>query len=72
MPAVLAIHNHAVEHTTATYDLVPVSLTGRLKWYDRMVVKGWPVLVAVGENGRSWDGAPTARPRKTGYRQLTR
>jgi phosphinothricin acetyltransferase len=43
---VLTIYNDAVEHTTATYDLAPVSLQERLDWYDHKVAGGWPVLVA--------------------------
>lgn len=46
VPAILDIYNHAVEHTTASYDLAPVSLASRLAWYDHKVDAGWPVLVA--------------------------
>ncbi|MGI8458866.1 MAG: GNAT family N-acetyltransferase [Propionibacteriaceae bacterium] len=69
VPAVLAIYNHAVEHTTATYDLVPVSLPERLHWYDRKVVEDWPVLVAVGDNGTvlGWSTYGAYRG-KAGYR----
>lgn len=45
VPAILEIYNHAVLHTTASYDLEPVSLESRLAWFDQRVRGGWPVLV---------------------------
>lgn len=45
VPAILEIYNHAVLHTTASYDLEPVSLESRLAWFDHKVQGGWPVLV---------------------------
>lgn len=46
VPALLEIYNDAVLHTTASYDLEPVTLESRLEWYDQKVAGGWPVLVA--------------------------
>lgn len=46
VPAILGIYNHAVEHTTASYDLEPVDLDSRLAWFDDKRAEGWPVLVA--------------------------
>ncbi|MFC4636754.1 GNAT family N-acetyltransferase [Deinococcus hohokamensis] len=46
VPAILEIYNEAVEHTTASYDLAPVSLDSRLVWFDHKKADGWPVLVA--------------------------
>lgn len=46
VPAILDIYNHAVIHTTATYDLEPVSLASRLAWFDEKAQSGWPVWVA--------------------------
>ncbi|GGL73581.1 phosphinothricin acetyltransferase [Deinococcus aerolatus] len=45
VPAMLEIYNHAVLHTTASYDLEPVVLETRLAWFDHKQVAGWPVLV---------------------------
>ncbi|GGO28993.1 GNAT family N-acetyltransferase [Deinococcus humi] len=47
VPATLEIYNHAVLHTTASYDLEPISLETRLDWFDRKRRAGWPVLVVV-------------------------
>lgn len=46
VPAILGIYNEAVENTTASYDLAPVSLESRLTWFDHKQEAGWPVLVA--------------------------
>ncbi|QFP76762.1 GNAT family N-acetyltransferase [Deinococcus sp. AJ005] len=45
IPATLEIYNYAVWHTTASYDLEPVSLTTRLAWFDHKRAAGWPILV---------------------------
>ncbi|AXG98669.1 GNAT family N-acetyltransferase [Deinococcus wulumuqiensis] len=49
VPGILDIYNHAVLHTTATYDLEPVSLDSRLSWFSARQQSGFPVLVAEGE-----------------------
>jgi phosphinothricin acetyltransferase len=46
VPAIWNIYNAAVLHTTASYDLEPVSLDSRLTWFDHKRQAGWPVLVA--------------------------
>ena len=68
VPAILEIYNHAVLHTTASYDLEPQALGVRLSWYDARQQEGWPVLVA--EQGRRVVGWSTyGRFRdKPGYR----
>ncbi|MFC3834865.1 MULTISPECIES: GNAT family N-acetyltransferase [Deinococcus] len=68
VPAILDIYNHAVIHTTASYDLEPVSLDSRLAWFDHKVDGGWPVLVTVGGGGVT--GWATFGPfrEKPGYR----
>ena len=50
VPAILEIYNHAVLHTTASYDLEPQALEARLAWFDLRVQEGWPVLVAAQES----------------------
>lgn len=46
VPGILDIYNDAVIHTTASYDLEPVSLESRLAWFDHKVQGGWPIWVA--------------------------
>lgn len=45
------IYNHAVLHTTATYDFEPQSLEARLQWWEEHERDGWPVWVAEGSEG---------------------
>lgn len=47
--AITEIYNQAVVHTTASYDLEPVTLASRLDWFDQKIADGWPVLVATGD-----------------------
>ena len=51
LPAILEIYNHAVVHTTASYDLEPVTLQDRQEWFAARERAGFPVFVAVGEGG---------------------
>lgn len=46
IPAITRIYNHAVLHTTATFDTVPKTDDDRLEWLDRHN-EHHPVLVAV-------------------------
>ncbi len=46
LPAILEIYNGAVLHTTASYDLEPVTLESRQEWFGQKEAGGWPVLVA--------------------------
>ncbi|THF88366.1 N-acetyltransferase [Deinococcus sp. KSM4-11] len=68
VPDILEIYNHAVLHTTASYDLEPVSLESRLAWFDHKVEAGWPVIVA--QQGEDVTGWATYGPfrEKPGYR----
>jgi phosphinothricin acetyltransferase len=47
IPAILDIYNHAVIHTTASYDYQPSTLEQRTEWYDKHQQAGLPVLVAL-------------------------
>lgn len=47
LPALLAIYNHAVLHSVATFDLEPLSLADWQAWYTRHNVDNHPLLVAV-------------------------
>ncbi|NTY02152.1 GNAT family N-acetyltransferase [Deinococcus sp. JMULE3] len=68
VPAITDIYNHAVEHTTASYDLEPVTLESRLDWFDEKTAHGWPVWVAVsGEEVVGWATFGPFRA-KPGYR----
>jgi len=46
LPAILAIYNDAVLHTTATYDNEPSTLEQRAQWYGERTRQGFPVLAA--------------------------
>lgn len=62
----LAIYNHAVAHTTATYDYLPRSEGKQQAWFAAKQEGGWPVVVADCEGSvagyssygpfRAWDG----------------
>lgn len=44
---ILAIHNDAIENTTAIWDTAPVDHANRLAWLrDRTMIQGFPVIVA--------------------------
>jgi L-amino acid N-acyltransferase YncA len=45
-PGILAIYNHAVLHTTASYDYEPRSLEHRLEWFDAHQRDDYAVFVA--------------------------
>ena len=51
LPGILAIYNHAVEHTTAIWNDQLVDLDNRRAWWRGRVEAGFPVLVAA-EGGR--------------------
>ena len=48
LAGILAIYNHAVEHTTAIWNDVLVDLDNRRQWWRARTEAGYPVLVAVG------------------------
>ena len=43
---VLAIYNHAIEHTTAVFSYEPHTLQMRRQWFEAKQAGGYPVLVA--------------------------
>jgi len=51
LPALLAIYNHVVLHTTAVYTYEPQTMEARAAWYRDKVLAGYPVFVAE-EDGR--------------------
>jgi phosphinothricin acetyltransferase len=46
LPRILAIINHAIEHTTAIWSLAPETLDQRHAWLRNRTASGFPVLVA--------------------------
>jgi phosphinothricin acetyltransferase len=52
LPAILAIYNHCVLHSTCTADYQPQTLEQRREWFELRVRANLPVLVAVGEAGQ--------------------
>jgi L-amino acid N-acyltransferase YncA len=51
LPGVLAIYNHAVEHTTAIWNDLLVDVDNRLAWWKGRTEAGFPVVVAVDGSG---------------------
>jgi L-amino acid N-acyltransferase YncA len=51
LPAILAIYNHAIEHTTATWDYAPHTLAMRQAWLTTKEAAGLPVIVAEDAEG---------------------
>ncbi len=47
LPGILAIYNHAVEHSTAIWNDVLVDLENRRQWWRGRTESGFPILVAV-------------------------
>ena len=47
LPGILAIFNHAIEHTTAAWTSTPVDLDNRRAWMYAREQKGFHILVAV-------------------------
>ena len=52
MPAVTAIYNHAVANTTAIFNYAEVDVANRLAWLADRRKLGYPVLVAVEDDGQ--------------------
>ena len=48
LPAILAIFNHAVVHTTAVWIDEPVDLANRRAWFEARRAAGFPILVSCG------------------------
>ncbi len=46
LPAILAIHNHHIAHTTSIWRTREVDLAERRDWFAERRAKGFPVLVA--------------------------
>ncbi|MBS7662190.1 N-acetyltransferase [Pseudomonas lalucatii] len=46
LPAILAIYNDAVRHSTAIWNDAPVDLANRRAWFDARTLQGYPILVA--------------------------
>ncbi|MDO5646610.1 GNAT family N-acetyltransferase [Paracoccus sp. (in: a-proteobacteria)] len=51
LPAIMAIYNHAVEHSTAVWNSAVVDLANRQAWLTDRQNAGFPVIVAVGADG---------------------
>ena len=46
LPAILAIYNDAILHTTAIYDYTPHTLDDRTRWFGQLRSAGYPLFVA--------------------------
>ena len=58
LPAILRITNHAIAHTDALWISTPFTLEQRQKWVSDRLVQGFPVFVAVSEDGDVCGYAP--------------
>lgn len=65
LSAILAIYNHAVLNTTASYDYEPSTLEKRAAWFEEHRAAGMPVVAAVDEAGAvaGWGSLSTFRER---------
>ena len=70
LPGILAIYNHAVEHTTAIWNDAVVDVENRRAWWLARTEGGFPVLVGLDEGGGvlGYGGYGPFRP-FDGYRQ---
>jgi phosphinothricin acetyltransferase len=46
LPAILAIYNEAVLHSTAIWNYAAVDLANREAWFESRMAQGYPILVA--------------------------
>lgn len=51
LPAILAIYNDVILHTTAVYDYEPHTLEMRQQWFRTKQKQGYPVFVATRNEG---------------------
>ncbi len=66
LEGIVAIYNHYVERSTATFDTAAVRTEDRVRWFDEHRASGpHRLLVAVDEGGRSigWASTSPFRPR---------
>ena len=50
VPAIVAIYNEVIEHSTAVYATLPVSVDERIAWLRSRAASGFPVLVAAADD----------------------
>jgi L-amino acid N-acyltransferase YncA len=68
LPAILAIYNHAVLHTTATADHTVQTPEARRAWFDEHIAQGLPVIVFVDADKVIGWGALNRYHTRFGYR----
>jgi phosphinothricin acetyltransferase len=70
--AIGEIYNHAVQHTTATYEYEPLSREKMTEWFDALMKGGYPVFVVCAPGGgvAGW-GALHAYRERAGFRFTT-
>lgn len=51
LPAILDIYNEVIANSTAVYSVAPTTLEERLAWLEARTREGYPVIVAIGEDG---------------------
>ncbi|WP_018180056.1 GNAT family N-acetyltransferase [Jongsikchunia kroppenstedtii] len=68
LPAILAIHNDAIRHTTAIWDDDEVDLADRLAWFDERRGDAFPILVVETPTGVSGYASYGRWRSRSGYR----
>ena len=68
IPQILAIYNHAVLTSTASYDIEPHTFAMRLAWFADKERNGQPVFVIEDEDGVAGFGTYGPFREKIGYR----
>jgi len=67
LPEIYSIYNHAILHTTATFQEVPESQTYPLQWFRAHQRSKLPILVASDQGVVGWAALSPYNP-KSGYR----
>lgn len=64
LPAISAIYNHYVEHSTCTFALEPMTESASVEWFDRRDPNSHPVTVALRSGGVvGWGALSPWKPR---------
>ena len=58
LPHILSIYNHYIQHTPATFDTEPATLSSLRETYDATLEQGLPYLVAVPPSNFAGDACP--------------
>jgi len=68
LPSILSIVNYSIEHTTANYNYEPQTIDAQKEWFSAKATAGFPVIVAVDDQGVEGFGTYGTFREKVGYR----